>query len=857
MAEQNGLIEELERRIARLVRSAAPPEWTRADLHCRANVATREASLSAHLGESRIAVVEGVPEELGGLLDELRRACYRSEEGTWFSVVFFVEPSGFQVLYNRQFDPGWEPPIPEEWWRRDQVVMPRDVAHVPGWLRDRMEGREPSPGAGDVPALGPVEQAEVLSEGLAGLVADQAPPLWEKVFGYYQAAGGHVELPPLMVALAGGRMEMWTPPPSVATLLERLRGGTHAFQGDTWSRIDFEVLYEHGGVRCRAGFVYDEEPAWSAVPSGEDVRRELERHPRERVPEWMRRVLGAATEPPAGGFRKARVFDHSDPESGRPVVTRPAVPWHEVEDVVAYLRHAPVVLGARSLAPDRVEPERGERVPLTFHTDGTWVWSGAVGYYLEQHGVPPEADLVAHIRARGFRVPEVSDAEREAARAAATGGRDAPAPMTIAEPVPSFTSPSAPMTMMDSAPAAGRAPSVEFAPAPEAAAEPVPAPMTMVDSAPAARRAPSVEFAPQAVAEPVPEAGGASDDVPAPGAMTMVDSVAAAGGAPGVEFASAPEAVVESVPAPMAMVDSAAAVGGAPAGEFASAPETIAEHVPVPEAGGERAAGGGPADEPVAGEGRGGADGSGGDFKVAPVPAPATTVAEGLSTAVSLGAVPETLVDDGEPLGKPTPTKVWLTRLDRKLEELGVDPARYRVRGTAEDAWCLVVEDGRWVVFYLQDGERHHATAFEEPGQAVSYLLGSVLLRRPGSPEPKEPSPAPEEEERIGSLPGEPPLSLFRERRIVELPAGTRVDRHGSPAGNVVYIARTPFPHRSLPPDWEERPYHVYRTEQPLRVLTGTAVPWFGQPGGGVAYVLPCSVAELLADGFLVEGEAP
>ncbi|MBA8948665.1 glycohydrolase toxin TNT-related protein [Actinomadura namibiensis] len=810
MAEHNGLVEELERRIARLVRSAAPPEWTRADLHCRANVATREASLSAHLGESRIAVVESVPEELGGLLDELRRACYRSEEGTWFSVVFFVEPSGFQVLYNREFDPGWEPPIPEEWWRRDQVVMPRDAAHVPGWLRDRMEGREPSPGAGDVPALGPVEQAEVLSEGLAGLVADQAPPLWEKVFGYYQAAGGHVELPPLMVALAGGRMEMWTPPPSVAALLERLRGGTHAFQGDTWSRIDFEVLYEHGGVRCRAGFVYDEDPAWSAVPSGEDVRRELERHPRERVPEWMRRVLGAA-EPSAGGFRKARVFDHGDPESGRPVVTRPAVPWHEVEDVVAYLRHAPVVLGARSLAPDRVEPERGERVPLTFHTDGTWVWSGAVGYYLEQHGVPPEADLVAHIRARGFRVPEVSDAEREAARAAVTGGRDAPAP--------------APMTMVDSAPAAGRAPSVEFAPASKAVAEPVPAPMTMVDSAPAARREPSVEFAPapEAVAEPVPEAGGASGNMPAPGAMTMVD------------------------PAP--------AAGGAPAVEFASAPETIAE--PVPGGGGERASGGGPADEPVAGEGRGGADGSGGDFKVAPVPAPATTVAEGLSTAVSLGAVPETLVDDGEPLGKPTPTKVWLTRLDRKLEELGVDPARYRVRGTAEDAWCLVVEDGRWVVFYLQDGERHHAMAFEEPGQAVSYLLGSVLLRRPGSPEPKEPSPPPEEEERIGSLPGEPPLSLFRERRIVELPAGTRVDRHGSPAGNVVYIARTPFPHRSLPPDWEERPYHVYRTEQPLRVLTGTAVPWFGQPGGGVAYVLPCSVAELLADGFLVEGEAP
>ncbi|MGK5557240.1 glycohydrolase toxin TNT-related protein [Actinomadura kijaniata] len=832
MAEQNGLIEELERRIVRLVRSAAPPEWTRADLHCRANVATREVSLSAHLGEARIAVMEHVPEELGDLLDELRRACYRSEEGTWFSAVFFVEPSGFQVLYNREFDPGWEPPIPEEWWRRDQVVMPRDDVHVPGWLRDRMEGREPSPGAGDVPALGPVEQAEVLSRELAGLVADQAPPLWEKVFGYYQAAGGHVELPPLMVALAGGRMEMWTPPPSVAALLERLRRGTHASQGDTWSRIDFEVLYEHGGVRCRAGFVYDEEPAWSAPPSREDVRRELERHPRERVPEWMRRVLGASAEPSAGGFRKARVFDHSDPASGRPVVTRPAVPWHEVEDVVAYLRHAPVVLGARSLAPDQVEPERGERVPLTFHTDGTWVWSGAVGYYLEQHGVPPEPDLVAHIRARGFRVPEVTDTAREAALTAVTGGRETPTPTPHTTPTPYPT------------PTAGRAPSMEFAPAPAPAADA--APMTMVDSAPTAG-APT----PEVVAKPesAPAAG--------PGSMTMVDSASPAGRAPASEFAPTPEAVAEpeSVPAagaaPMTMVDSASPAERAPASEVAAGPESapvagpgVMTMVDAP------AAGGGAVSE---------AEGervSGGDFKVAPVPAPAATVAEGLSTAVSLGAVPETLVDDGEPLGRPTPTKVWLTRLDRKLEELGVDPGRYRIRGTAEGAWCLVVEDGRWVVFRLQDGERRHAVTFEEPGQAAAHLLGSVLLRGPESPEPEGP-PVPEEEERIESLPGEPPLSLFRERRIVELPAGTRVDRYGSPAGNVVYVARTPFPHRSLPSDWEGRPYHVYRTEQPLRVLTGTAVPWFGQPGGGVAYVLPCSVAELLADGFLVEGDAP
>lgn len=77
--------------------------------------------------------------------------------------------------------------------------------------------------------------------------------------------------------------------------------------------------------------------------------------------------------------------------------------------MTAYLRHGPIVMAARSNAPDRLDPARGEAVPLTFHTDGTWVWSGAVAYYLSEHGVPPEGDLVAHIHANGFEVPAVDD----------------------------------------------------------------------------------------------------------------------------------------------------------------------------------------------------------------------------------------------------------------------------------------------------------------------------------------------------------------------------------------------------------------------------------------------------------------
>ncbi|QBD83676.1 DUF4237 domain-containing protein [Ktedonosporobacter rubrisoli] len=99
----------------------------------------------------------------------------------------------------------------------------------------------------------------------------------------------------------------------------------------------------------------------------------------------------------------------------------------------------------------------------------------------------------------------------------------------------------------------------------------------------------------------------------------------------------------------------------------------------------------------------------------------------------------------------------------------------------------------------------------------------------------------------------DPPLSLFKDRLIVEIPVGTEIDRFGNPSGCVTYEARTLYAHRSLPPDWLKNPYHIYRVVRSFRVLRGTAVSWFGQPGGGTAFVLPRAIEELLADNSLVE----
>jgi hypothetical protein len=121
-------------------------------------------------------------------------------------------------------------------------------------------------------------------------------------------------------------------------------------------------------------------------------------------------------------LRIAQVFDSIDAD-GTPRYDRPPVPEHEREPLLRYLSDAPIVLAARGYDTDRLDPSRPAEVPLTYHTDGVWIWPGAVHYYLRVHGVPPERELVGFASADRFRIPEVDEETR--AEAVATVGRPA------------------------------------------------------------------------------------------------------------------------------------------------------------------------------------------------------------------------------------------------------------------------------------------------------------------------------------------------------------------------------------------------------------------------------------------------
>jgi hypothetical protein len=233
-----------------------------------------------------------------------------------------------------------------------------------------------------------------------------------------------------------------------------------------------------------------------------------------------------------------------------------------------------------------------------------------------------------------------------------------------------------------------------------------------------------------------------------------------------------------------------------------------------------------------------------------------------MSTLVAVGTV--------QPLAARPPEVSTVEEAERILgfavDSLDADPDLYSIGTVTDGAVCLIPDDGHWSIFLADGGRRRYAGSFDNPEQAAIHFAGVLLLASaergklakntaqvalPGrSTDPlAEMLAGPP----ITPLAGDPPTTLYSDQRLTVLTPGTEIDRFGDQLGNTVYAARTRYPHRSLPPDYIERPYKVYRVRDPLRALTGTAIPWFGQPGGGMAYLLPRSIEELLREGSLVE----
>ncbi|WP_410675584.1 ferredoxin [Amycolatopsis sp. cmx-4-68] len=268
----------------------------------------------------------------------------------------------------------------------------------------------------------PDQQQELVRQiGLA--LAAQAPPGWRQLRVEYRAAGRHVEAD-LLVTGPDGLPRPAQPHPEAVRLLGVLRSGMYQPGRGTWLGA---ILVFDPAQPPDVDFVRpDLEPPFRQQPPPIGFQDELRFFPRadEHIPAWLRDRAGLPPlAPPAGDgqVRTPRIHDGLD-AAGKPLVRRAPLVPAEAERVLAYLDAAPVILASRSNGPDAFAPDRADAVPMNFRTDGAWAWPGAVAYYLREHGVPPDPDLVAHIRARRFTAPaEVPEPAKDLALAAITG----------------------------------------------------------------------------------------------------------------------------------------------------------------------------------------------------------------------------------------------------------------------------------------------------------------------------------------------------------------------------------------------------------------------------------------------------
>lgn len=285
----------------------------------------------------------------------------------------------------------------------------------------------PEPGSGDSTRL-----LRAIGRNVLGFL----PQGWQRVAAQFRQVGEYAELEVRALGEDDDTGEQvlvsLSPPAELSQLFTLLRSAMYEPGKGTWFQGTFNLDNE-----SNFDFDFDNsaEPGWRLAPGagGRTAARtyeaDLEYFPRDpgAVPEWLTAKAGLPVEVE---LRHAQVVD-SHTAGHPPVVNRPPVPQEETRALLGYLYRAPVVQSRKELRADIFAPNNAPDVPDAFHTDGTWIWPAAVPHYLRKYGLPPEADLLAHIRNVRHHPPYVGPEVRAAAEAELAGN---PAPRRTARP---------------------------------------------------------------------------------------------------------------------------------------------------------------------------------------------------------------------------------------------------------------------------------------------------------------------------------------------------------------------------------------------------------------------------------------
>jgi hypothetical protein len=100
------------------------------------------------------------------------------------------------------------------------------------------------------------------------------------------------------------------------------------------------------------------------------------------------------------------VYDDVDPKGPWFAADHPRLTLDESPSVAAYLYAGELVQSAPMPMSDVVDASRGRVVPMSFRTDGAFIWPEAAAYYAREYGLAPDPTLLAAIREAGYARPQ-------------------------------------------------------------------------------------------------------------------------------------------------------------------------------------------------------------------------------------------------------------------------------------------------------------------------------------------------------------------------------------------------------------------------------------------------------------------
>ncbi|MBO0980397.1 hypothetical protein [Microbacterium sp. SD291] len=100
----------------------------------------------------------------------------------------------------------------------------------------------------------------------------------------------------------------------------------------------------------------------------------------------------------------------------RPSLNEERLSDDEAAAVGAYLDAGTVVMHTTVRGID-ILADDDPVIPLTTRTDGEFVWTGPVTYYVQTYGVAPDPEFLEYVRARDYQPRVPNDEEIEAAAA--------------------------------------------------------------------------------------------------------------------------------------------------------------------------------------------------------------------------------------------------------------------------------------------------------------------------------------------------------------------------------------------------------------------------------------------------------